>query len=56
MCTIVPDVDMSMGGTDDPCAQATLMSIGVLGKEKNKSLSAVISDHVNKQIGVPGDR
>lgn len=45
-----------MGGTNEPCAQATLMSIGALGKEKNKALSLTIGDHVEKQIGVPSDR
>lgn len=47
---------MSMGGTTDPCAQATLMSIGMLGKEQNKSHSAVLFDHINKELGISKDR
>ncbi|GLV36752.1 hypothetical protein CBL_02413 [Carabus blaptoides fortunei] len=54
--TIVPDTIMSMGGTTDPCAQTTLMSIGKLGKEQNKSHSEVLFDHINKELGIPPDR
>lgn len=56
MVSIVPDVRMSMGGTNEPCAQATLMSFGELGIERNRDISAKIAFYVNHQIGVRADR
>lgn len=47
---------MSWGGTDEPAAQATLMSIGALGVEENKKHSRAIFDCISKAIGVPVDR
>lgn len=47
---------MSMGGNNAPCAQATLMSIGQLGKEKNNSHSAILFEHINKELGISPDR
>lgn len=32
------------------------MSIGQLGIEQNKKHSAVISDYINKQLGIPPNR
>lgn len=47
---------MSWGGTNEPAAQATLMSIGALGTEENKKHSRAIFEALSKTIGVPVDR
>lgn len=47
---------MSWGGTDEPAAQATLMSIGALGIEENKKHSRAIFECISKSVGVPVDR
>lgn len=47
---------MSWGGTDEPAAQATLMSIGALGTEPNKKHSKVLYGIIEKELGVAKDR
>lgn len=47
---------MSWGGTNEPAAQATLMSIGALGVDANKKHSKALFDIVNKELGIPQDR
>lgn len=47
---------MSWGGSQEPAAQATVMSIGALGVEENKKHSRAIFDCISKAIGVPVDR
>ncbi|XKL64705.1 hypothetical protein PGB90_004791 [Kerria lacca] len=54
--SIKPDQYIIWGGTDEPCGFASLMSIGQLGIEQNKKHSAVISDYINKQLGIPPNR
>nr|XP_022914982.1 macrophage migration inhibitory factor homolog [Onthophagus taurus] len=54
--TLVGDVNMSWGGTDEPAAQATLMSIGGLGVEQNKKHSKAIFDAVIPELGITEDR
>lgn len=54
--SITGNVKMSWGGTDEPAAQATLMSIGALGVEENKKHSRAIFECISKSIGVPVDR
>ena len=49
---VYPDVMMSLGGTDEPCAQVTLSSIGSLGKSENVIISDKICNHLQAQIGV----
>jgi len=53
---VIPDQLMTMGGTGDPCAAATLMSIGKLGTELNKSHSATLYTHIEKQLGIKKNR
>lgn len=43
---------MSWGGTAEPCAQATLMSIGSLGVDKNKQHSKALYDLVCKELNI----
>ena len=47
---------MSWGGTTEPAAQATLMSIGALGVEQNKKHAKALYELVSKELGVPSDR
>lgn len=54
--TIVPDQLMVFGGTDEPCGQALLMSIGQLGKKENMAHSKGIFEKVSKSLGIPPTR
>ncbi|KAL3271447.1 hypothetical protein HHI36_021933 [Cryptolaemus montrouzieri] len=56
VATVVGDVNMSWGGSTDPAAQATLMSIGALGVSENKKHSKAIFEVVEKELGVSKDR
>lgn len=56
MATVVGDVNMSWGGTNEPAAQANLMSIGALGVEPNKKHSKALFEIVTKELGIPPDR
>lgn len=47
---------MSWGGTNDPAAQATLLSIGALGVDANKKHSKALFAIINKELGIPNDR
>jgi phenylpyruvate tautomerase len=44
------------GGTDEPCAQAYLMSIGQLGVKENIKHAKVIFEKVSKDLGIPPTR
>lgn len=46
---------MSFGGTKEPCAYVTVMSIGKLGVEENKQHAKAIMTELEK-IGVPPSR
>ncbi|XP_037031105.1 macrophage migration inhibitory factor-like [Bradysia coprophila] len=54
--TIVPDQLMVFGGTDEPCGQAWLMSIGQLGKKENMAHSKGIFEKLSKSLGIPPTR
>lgn len=54
--SVTGDIKMSWGGTGEPAAQASLMSIGALGVEENKKHSKAIFECISKAIGVPVDR
>uniref|UniRef100_A0A914WWG5 L-dopachrome isomerase n=1 Tax=Plectus sambesii TaxID=2011161 RepID=A0A914WWG5_9BILA len=47
---------MSFGGTTEPCALATLKSIGSLGGDRNKSHSDKLFKHVHEKLGISKDR
>lgn len=47
---------MAFGGTKEPCAIASLMSIGQLGVEENKKHAAAIFQLVKDTLGIPNDR
>nr|CAI5840409.1 unnamed protein product [Callosobruchus analis] len=46
---------MTFGGSTEPCAYATLMSIGALGVNENKKHSKAIAECMSS-IGVAPDR
>lgn len=54
--SVIPEVEMSFGGTKAPCAIANLMSIGALGVEQNKKHAKVLYEVIEKELGVPSDR
>ena len=55
--TIIPDVAMTMGkDAKVPTAQATLTSIGKLGVEENKKISAALSPIVFSKLKVESDK
>ncbi|CAG9559262.1 unnamed protein product [Danaus chrysippus] len=54
--SIIPDVQMCFGGSNAPCATASLMSIGALGLNENKKHSKVLFELIEKELGVPKDR
>merc|ERR1719228_1721085 len=47
---------MLFGGSEAPCANATLMCIGKLGPEENKAHAASLFPLVTKHLGVAHDR
>lgn len=54
--TVVPDQMMMWGGEEGPCAIACLMSIGKIGLKENKEYSKVLVQHLNKSLGLAGNR
>uniref|UniRef100_L7M3U4 L-dopachrome isomerase n=1 Tax=Rhipicephalus pulchellus TaxID=72859 RepID=L7M3U4_RHIPC len=53
---ISPDQMLSFGGTDEPCAIANLYSIGCLSPKENKKHSAALFEHIEKTLGIKGNR
>ncbi|XP_078064842.1 macrophage migration inhibitory factor-like [Mustelus asterias] len=53
---IVPDQILHFGGSSEPCALASLSSIGKLGVKQNKTYSKVLFDLVNKHLHICPDR
>lgn len=47
---------MMFGGTEEPCAYGELISIGSIGGEKNKKISAALAEVVQRHLGVPSNR
>ena len=43
---------MSFGGSNEPCAYVTLMSIGKLGLDENKKHSNAIMISLEKHLGI----
>ena len=52
----MPDQLMSFGGTGEPCAQMSVMSIGNLGVEENKTISAALFTLIKEKLGIEGTR
>ncbi|KAI4454368.1 d-dopachrome decarboxylase [Holotrichia oblita] len=56
VATVIPGVNMSWGGTNEPCAQATLVAIGALGVDKNKQHSKALFDLICKELQISPER
>ncbi|GLC36168.1 hypothetical protein PLESTB_001373000 [Pleodorina starrii] len=56
MCSLTTDKPMIYGGSEEPCAFGYLMSIGSIGGDKNKAISAAICEVLSSQLGVPAAR
>ncbi|KAF7283683.1 hypothetical protein GWI33_023179 [Rhynchophorus ferrugineus] len=54
--SVTGGVNLSFGGSTEPAAQATLMSIGALGVAENKKHSKALYSAVEQSIGVPPNR
>eukprot|EP00271_Cylindrocystis_brebissonii_P014309 TRINITY_DN35628_c0_g1_i1.p1 TRINITY_DN35628_c0_g1~~TRINITY_DN35628_c0_g1_i1.p1 ORF type:complete len:116 (+),score=16.18 TRINITY_DN35628_c0_g1_i1:179-526(+) len=49
-------IPMCFGGTEEPVAFAEVISLGALGPEPNKKLSAALADILESKLGVPRKR
>ncbi len=47
---------MSFGASEEPCAFAQVISLGSIGGEKNKIISAGICALLQSKLGVPPNR
>ena len=56
MTKIQTDEIMSMGGTDDPCAQINIASIGGLTPEMNKNTCRQLTELVSSEYDIEADR
>ncbi|OUC50061.1 macrophage migration inhibitory factor [Trichinella nativa] len=50
------DQQLSFGGSTNPAAFGTLMSIGGIEPSRNRDHSAKLFDHLNKKLGIPKNR
>ena len=55
MVAFEPTQPMVFAGSDKPCAYLELKSIGMT-EDKAKSLSTVLCEFVDSQLGIPADR
>ncbi|EFN53805.1 hypothetical protein CHLNCDRAFT_136510 [Chlorella variabilis] len=56
MVSLETGKQMMFGGTEEPCAFGELISIGSIGGEKNKKISAALAEVVQRHLGVPASR
>jgi len=57
ICVIINDgVKMSFGGKTEPCAVASLSSIGAVGPDKNNDHTKAITTHLVNHLNIPQDR
>ncbi|GLH13965.1 Macrophage migration inhibitory factor [Gryllus bimaculatus] len=54
--TVVTDLNMSRGGSTEPCGFAQLMSIGQIDEERNKRYVAALTLHLEKFLGISRKR
>ncbi|KRZ18487.1 Macrophage migration inhibitory factor -like protein [Trichinella zimbabwensis] len=50
------DQQLSFGGSTNPAAFGTLMSIGGIEASRNRDHSNKLFDHINKKLGIPKNR
>ncbi|CAL1535413.1 unnamed protein product [Lymnaea stagnalis] len=51
-----PDQLMSFGGSQDPCANISLSSIGVVSDDKNRKMAPKLSNFIEQHLGIKQDR
>ena len=56
MVSLRDSVTMSFGGTEDPTAFVELVSLGKIGGEINKTISAALCSFLQQKIGIPPSR
>jgi phenylpyruvate tautomerase len=47
---------MTFGGSTAPCGNASVASIGCISPSQNKKSSQALSEHLNKELGIPNNR
>ena len=53
---VTPGQMMTFGGTQEPCALMNIGSIGNLGVEDNKRISAIIFKLIKEKLNIEGTR
>ena len=56
MACIQDNAAMTMSGTADPCALVTIKAVGGLSKSVNQKFAAKVSQLLQKELNIPGDR
>ncbi|KAG2501466.1 hypothetical protein HYH03_001246 [Edaphochlamys debaryana] len=56
MCSLHTGKSMIYGGSEEACAFGYLMSIGSIGGDKNKKISAAICEVLTAKLGIPAAR
>ncbi|GLC54386.1 hypothetical protein PLESTB_000858200 [Pleodorina starrii] len=56
MCSLATDRPMIFSGSTEPCAYGWFMSVGAIGGEKNKTISAAICEVLATQLSIPAAR
>lgn len=44
---------MTLGGSSEPCGFIEVTSIGGIGLEENKKCTAILTDHIQQNLGIP---
>jgi hypothetical protein len=53
---LLPDQNMTFGGTNEPCANINISSVDNLGAEQNKVFSNKLMTELESKLGIPTDR
>jgi phenylpyruvate tautomerase len=56
MVGLAPRMDMSFGGSREPCCYAELKNVGQLSNETVEHLSQVLCDAIARALSLPEDR
>ncbi|XP_059176219.1 macrophage migration inhibitory factor-like [Physella acuta] len=53
---ISPDQLMTFGGSDEPCANISLSSIGVVCADKNRKMASKLCQFIEQHLGIKQNR
>jgi len=53
---VIGSQNLNWGGSAAPAAVATLGSIGQINREANKNTTALLCNHLEKELNIPGSR